>query len=215
MAYSLKKQSSHSRNAAIVFLVFLICFSLLAGCGLPSVGDIADPPFNINDEVFRVTFNVRNSHAVAIYYRFISAGSTVEQNFGNITTNGEQALASRGYSRTNDLDVYVWVPSGPVTDPVNLFLEYASFGNDAKLTVTDAGGTVFFSNKILLRDSRLSAPNVSFLSPLSAYKDTATLGSGPVDVALAAISYKLNPTTMQLLPSIPQFLGYMRGLQIR
>lgn len=212
MAYTCRKQAAFTRNTAIIY----ICLSvfLLGSCGLPAPGDVADPPFNVNDEGFRVTFNIRNSHALAIYYRFISSGNTVEQNFGNITTNGESALSSRGYQRNNDLEVYVWTPTGPVVDPVTIVLEYASLNTQAKLTITDSAGSVLTQDKILLRNSKLTAPNVGFSSPMAAYKDTDTVSSGPADVALVAISYKLNPAIMQLTPSVPQFLGYMRGLQI-
>ncbi len=211
MAHSLRKQAFSLRSSAVIFIPLV--FFLISSCGLPTSGDIADPPFNVNDEGFRVTFNVRNSHALAIYYIFIPSGSTVEQNFGNITTNGETALSSRGYQRNNDLEVYVWVPDRSVNDPVTVNLEYASLNAEARLSVNDLTG-VMIQDKILLRNSKLTAPNVGFSSPMAAYKDTGTILSGPVDVALAAISYKLNPTTMQLTPSVPQFLGYMRGLQI-
>lgn len=213
MAYSCRKQTALSRNTAVICVCFFT-LSLFNSCGLPSPGDVAEPPFNINDEGSRVSFNIRNSHALAIYYCFITSGSTVEQNFGNITTNGESALSSRGYRRSNDLEVYVWVStSGTTGDLVNVTLEYARLNSQAKLTVT-SNGTILFENKTLLRNSTLTGPNVGFASPMTAYKDTGTVSSGPVDVALAAITYKLNPTTLQLTPSVPQFLGYMRGLQI-
>ncbi len=213
MAYPCGKQTSLSGNTAVICICLFVLF-LFIGCGLPAPGDVADPPFNVNDEGFRVTFNIRNSHALAIYYRFISSGSTVEQNFGNITTNGESTLSSRGYQRNNDLDVYVWVPTGPVVDPVTVVLEYASLNTQAKLTIKDSAGTIMVQDKILLRNSKLTAPNVGFSSPMTAYKDTGAVTSSPVDVALAAISYKLNPAIIRLTPSVPQFLGYMRGLQI-
>lgn len=214
MAYSCRKQTPFFRVKTLGFLSFSVFF-LLTNCGLPSSGDIATPPFNINNTGFQVTFNLRDSHALAIYYQFISSGGTVEENFGNITTNGESVLSGRGYYRANDQEVYIWTPTTQtVTDPVTVTLTYATLGTDAKVTVTDAAGTVFFNNKILLRNSTLSAPNLGFSSPMPLYKDVGKLTSGPADIALAAISYKLNPVTMQLTPSVPQFLGYMRGLRI-
>ncbi|MGL4525229.1 MAG: hypothetical protein ACRCVN_06925 [Spirochaetia bacterium] len=186
----------------------------LFSCGLPSAADYATPPFNINDTGPRVTFNVRESHAVAIYYRFITSGSTVDENFGNISTDGESILSSKGYTRANDLDVYIWVPTGPVVDPVTITVSYAALGSHAAFSVVDAAGTVFVNNKILLRNSKLTAPNIGFSSPMSRYKDTNSISSGPTDIALAAINYKLNATTIQMVPSVPSFLGYMRGLII-
>lgn len=214
MADTFRKSCSSLRNTAVNFTVVFLCCSFLTACGLPSPGDVADPPFNVNAGANSVTFNLRNSHALAIYYRFITQGSTVEENFGNITTDGEKALSTRGYYRTNNLKVYIWVPTGPVVDPVTVTLDYATTDQNATITVTDSAGTVFVSNEIVLRNSTMSAPNIGFASPMPAYKDTSSFSSGPVDVAIAATSYKLNPATVQLSPSVPRFLCYMRNLQI-
>lgn len=193
--------------------------------------DTIDPVVIVSGGSGAVQFQIAQGHGVAVFYKIIAEGTTVNEDFSSSSSTGERLLLARGYYPANkdnssNSNKFLWT-AGAAAFPITTEITFGSASNGQSFyEVEDAGGIVTVPPAELIRVKTVSSggtsstiPDRSFAGinltdadvPIAVSGSSATV----VSVALAAVKYEIDTATMTLAPSVAVHLGYMRGISVR
>ncbi len=188
-------------------------FFFLWSCGLPSLDSVVPEASGISVNGDYVSFVLTESSGFFLHYRFYPGGVTVETNFSNIASVGEDAIfAALGHHKAYAPPAsarrrFIWQPSATDVAPYSVILKM----NDGYLEVRDNASQLIFTEHLF----RNTPPNLlEFKDFQSRDRDMPPNVGSTAELAWAVMNTRLDPTIFVLNLSHATYLGHVNGVTV-